>query len=136
MNPAEVGHDLAGLESVLLINGQRPVELLAGRTDGRRADPELGRVEVDLPAAVRRSVGERERRARSSQAWEGAGSDRVVDPRALRVEELEVRAELHLRHPGRRLARQVAGEVLEVGDRDLAGLRSRRRLPRALRAAV
>src|SRR4051812_40479862 len=48
MDPAEVRHDLAGLESVLLINGQRPVQLLARRPDGRRADAELRRVEVDL----------------------------------------------------------------------------------------
>src|SRR4029079_9793028 len=77
------------------------------------------------------AVRHRERRARRSQAREGARRDRVVDPESFAVEELQVGAELHARNAGGVLLTEIAWEVLEVGDADRAGRGSRLRAPLA-----
>src|SRR3954447_24390158 len=61
VDAAEVGHDLAGAVARGGRDGGAPLGLVLDPADGRRAEAELRRVEVERPAEAGLAVGQRER---------------------------------------------------------------------------
>src|SRR6266511_1379190 len=88
-----------------------------------------------LAGPVARLSGHRQGVADLTETREGARGHRVIDRAAFRIRERQCAPQLHGGHPGRRGLRKIAGQVLEVGNRYLAGLTTPLRLPLAAGSA-